>query len=77
MILSTSGGNLKNQQSINLIKLAKMLTKKVDVISLLEKSGGELKKISNECLIVDSQKHCPYPGNTKSNLSFNLCLSGY
>ena len=32
-----------------------MLTKKVDVISLLGKSFGELKKISNECLIVDSQ----------------------
>ena len=56
MILSTSGGNLKNQQSINLIKLAKNAhKKKVDVISLLGKSGGELKKISNECLIVDSQ----------------------
>ena len=56
MILSTSGGNLKNQQSLNLIKLAKnAYRRKVDVISLLGKNGGELKKISNKCLIVDSK----------------------
>ncbi len=55
IILSTSGGNLKNQQSLNLIKLAKNAIKNsVYVISLLGKGGGELKKISNKCIIVNS-----------------------
>ena len=56
-LFSTSGGNLKKKQSINLIKLAKKAKlKKIQIISLLGKGGGELKKISNKSIIVDSNK---------------------
>jgi len=56
-LLSTSGGDLKKKQSINLIKLAKKAKlKKIQIISLLGKGGGELKKISNKSIIVDSNK---------------------
>ena len=56
-LFSTSGGNLKKKQSINLIKLAKTAkSKKIDIISLLGKGGGELKKISNKSIIVESNK---------------------
>ncbi len=55
IILSTSGGNLKQKQSINLIKLSKVAKKKdVFLISLLGKGGGALKNISNFCYIVNS-----------------------
>jgi len=54
-LFSTSGGNLKKKQSINLIKLAKFAKeKKISIISLLGKGGGELKKISSISLVIDS-----------------------
>ena len=56
-LFSTSGGNIKKSQSINLIKLAKYAkSKKIPIISLLGKGGGELKKISSEYIIIDSYK---------------------
>ena len=55
IILSTSGGNIKNKQSINLIKLSKVANKKdIFLISLLGKGGGALKNISNLTYIVES-----------------------
>lgn len=55
ILLSTSGGNYRTKQSINLIKLVKFAKKKkIFVISLLGKGGGVLKKISNKSIIVDS-----------------------
>ena len=54
-LFSTSGGNLKKKQSINLIKLAKFAKeKKISIISLLGKGGGVLKKISSKSLVIDS-----------------------
>ena len=54
-LFSTSGGNIKDKQSINLIKLAKLAkSKKIFIISLLGKGGGFLKKISNKHIIIDS-----------------------
>ena len=54
-IFSTSGGNIKKKQSINLIKLAKYAkSKKIPIISLLGKGGGELKKISTKSIIINS-----------------------
>ena len=55
LLLSTSGGNIKNNQSINLINAAKQ-AKKMDikVLSLLGKGGGELKKISNHSIVIKS-----------------------
>ena len=56
-LFSTSGGNIKKRQSINLIKLAKYAkSKKIPIISLLGKGGGELKKISSEYILIDSNK---------------------
>jgi D-sedoheptulose 7-phosphate isomerase len=56
-LFSTSGGNIKRKQSINLIKLAKYAkSKKIPIISLLGKGGGELKKISSEYILIDSYK---------------------
>ena len=55
IIFSTSGGDTKKKQSINLIKLAKYAkSKKINVVSLLGKGGGYLKKISNQSIIVNS-----------------------
>ena len=54
-LFSTSGGNYKKKQSINLIKLAKFAkSRKIPVISLLGKGGGVLKKISSKYIIVNS-----------------------
>ena len=56
-LFSTSGGDLKNKKSINLIKLAKTAKlKKIYVIALLGNNGGELKKIVNKSIIVNSKK---------------------
>ena len=56
-LFSTSGGNLKKKQSINLIKLARFAkSKNISIISLLGKGGGALKKISSKSLIVNSNK---------------------
>lgn len=55
ILLSTSGGNFKNKQSLNLIKLAKYCKKnRIYLISLLGKGGGELKKYSNKNIIIPS-----------------------
>ena len=54
-IFSTSGGNVKKQQSINLIKLAKYAkSKKINIISLLGKGGGFLKNLSNISVVINS-----------------------
>lgn len=55
IILSTSGGNFKQKQSTNLIKLSNMANqKKVFLISFLGKGGGVLKNKSNFSYIVKS-----------------------
>lgn len=55
ILFSTSGGNVKKKQSLNLIKLAKLSAKKnITVISLLGKGGGVLNKISNKSIVVNS-----------------------
>ena len=47
-LLSTGGGSLKNKTSLNLVFAAKKAKeKKLKVISLVGKDGGELKKISD------------------------------
>ena len=52
-LLSTGGGNLKNKASLNLVYAAlKAKKKKLKVISLVGKNGGELKKISDICIHV-------------------------
>ena len=56
-LFSTSGGNFKKKQSLNLIKLAQFAnSKKIPIISLLGKDGGVLKKLSTISLIVNSTK---------------------
>ena len=56
ILFSTSGGNLKNKQSINLIKLAKYAkNKNIFIISFLGKGGGFLKKISDLSIDIKSQ----------------------
>lgn len=54
-LLSTSGGNLDNNQSLNLIN-ASIYAKKnnILVISLVGKNGGELYKISDHSIRVNS-----------------------
>ena len=55
IILSTSGGNYKKKQSINLIKLAKFAKKnKIFLISLLGKCGGQILKFSDISIIIKS-----------------------
>tara|TARA_B100000780_G_scaffold277792_1_gene249342 strand:+ start:827 stop:1402 length:576 start_codon:yes stop_codon:yes gene_type:complete len=55
VLLSTSGGNKKNNQSINLINAAIKAKKMgIKVISLIGNNGGELKKVSDISLIVKS-----------------------
>ena len=57
IILSTSGGNLKKKQSINLVKMAnKAKEKEIFIISLLGKDGGILKNKSNISYIVKSKE---------------------
>ena len=56
-IFSTSGGNSKTKKSLNLIKLAKIAkSKKIEIIALLGKGGGELEKIANQSIIINSNK---------------------
>lgn len=60
IILSTSGGNEKKKHSINLIEAAKAAKKKeIQVMSLLGKNGGDLKKYSDRSVIIrmDSTPH--------------------
>ena len=47
----------KLSKSLNLIKLAKIAkSKKIEIIALLGKGGGGLKKIANQSIIVNSNK---------------------
>ena len=56
ILFSTSGGNIKEKQSLNLIKIAKMAKKKkINIICLLGKDGGVLKKIADKLIIINSQ----------------------
>lgn len=56
ILFSTSGGNNKNRQSINLIKLAKYAkSKNIQIISFLGKGGGALKNLSKDSIIINSQ----------------------
>jgi len=56
-LLSTGGGNLTGSKpSANLVYAAEeAIKKKMKIISLVGKDGGELKKISNICIHVKSQ----------------------
>lgn len=57
ILLSTSGGNKKKDQSINLIKVATRAKKMgIKTISLLGNKGGDLIKVSDVSLIIDSNK---------------------
>lgn len=54
IILSTSEGNLKQKQSMNLIKLSKIAKQnKIFLISLLGKGGGALKKSSDIFILLN------------------------
>ena len=54
-LISTGGGNLESGASTCLIKAAEEAKKKdMFLISLVGKSGGELKKISDICIHVDN-----------------------
>ena len=56
-LLSTGGGNLENKASLNLVYAAKKAKEKnLKVISLVGKSGGELKKISDICIHVNESE---------------------
>ena len=57
ILLSTSGGNKKKNQSINLINVAHRAKKMgIKTISLLGNKGGDLKQVSDISLIIDSNK---------------------
>ena len=54
-LLSTGGGNIKKGYSMNLVRAAKLaLKKKIKLYSLVGKTGGELHKISNISIKIDS-----------------------
>lgn len=54
-LISTSGGNKESGASINLVQAAKEAQKKnIKIISLLGKSGGLLKEISNISIVIES-----------------------
>ena len=55
-LISTGGGNYQNKASINLVHAAIEAKKKgLKIISLVGKDGGELKKISNEVIIIKNK----------------------
>ena len=56
ILFSTSGGDTKNKQSVNLIKLAKYAkSRNIQIISFLGKGGGVLKGLSKDSIIINSQ----------------------
>jgi len=56
ILISTSGGNLKSKQSINLLNAARRANKKkIYVIGFLGNNGGDLKKYCNLSYVVDSK----------------------
>lgn len=57
ILLSTSGGNKKKNQSTNLINAANKAKKMgIKIISLLGNKGGDLKKVSDISLIINSNQ---------------------
>ena len=55
ILISTSGGNKKSKQSINLLNAAKLAKKnKIKIIGFLGNNGGDLKKYCNFNYIVKS-----------------------
>ena len=59
IIFSTSGGNSINLKSSNLVKAAKAAKKnRIKIFSFLGKTGGQLKKISTNSIIVPSNETC-------------------
>ena len=55
ILISTSGGNKKSKQSINLLNAAKLAKKnKIKIIGFLGNNGGDLKKYCNFTYIVKS-----------------------
>tara|TARA_Y100000590_G_C15705395_1_gene1008380 strand:- start:1141 stop:1725 length:585 start_codon:yes stop_codon:yes gene_type:complete len=56
-LISTGGGNIKENTSMNLVRAANIAKKiGMKVISLIGKSGGELKKISDISFVVKSNE---------------------
>ena len=56
ILISTSGGNKKSKQSINLLNAAKLAKKnKIRIIGFLGNNGGDLKKYCNYNLIIPSK----------------------
>ena len=56
IVLSTSGGNLKSKQSMNLINFCKLAKKKnIYVAALLGRDGGVVKKNTNFNLILENK----------------------
>ena len=56
ILISTSGGNRRTKQSINLLNAAKLANKnKINVIGFLGNNGGDLKKYCNLSYVVDSK----------------------
>ena len=55
IIFSTSGGNIKKKQSVNLIEAVKKAhTKKSKIIAFLGKGGGELKKLVDYSIVINT-----------------------
>ena len=56
LLISTSGGNKRSKQSINLLNAAKKAKEnKIYIIGILGSNGGDLKKYCNESYIVRSK----------------------
>ena len=55
LILSTGGGNTQTKTSLNVVNAARAAKKKkIKVISLIGKTGGELKSISDHYILLES-----------------------
>ena len=55
--ISTGGGDIRSKASMNIVHAAKEAKKiGLDIVSLIGKSGGELKKMSNINFLVKSEK---------------------
>ena len=53
-LISTGGGNYENKASLNLVHAAFLAKKRgLKIISLVGKSGGELKKISDLVIVIN------------------------
>jgi len=57
ILISTSGGNIKKKQSVNLINVAKLaIKKKVEMICFVGKNGGEISKYAKINFFSNSTK---------------------